>query len=344
MRVRRGVLVDKTRRVGPTREVVEVDPTRLHQAMDQRQDQKPVRARRDPVPVVGHGVVAGADGIDPDHLGPARLELADAHLDRVRIVILGHAEEQEELGAVPVGLAELPERAADGIDTGRRHVDRAEAAVRRVVRRAEALRPVAREALALVAAGEERQLRRVGLAQRLHPRDREVERLVPADFLELARSARADTAQRRAQAGRRGVLHDPGAALGAKDATIDRVVAVAVDIGDFAVLQVHVDATAAGAHVAGRLPDLVRNRRRCVDDRFARHCEGFNILQSIVKVPSAASCGLGDRPVTCVFRDRPSAREAGSRETGALENCEHPRERAHDLCLRATALPSGQDL
>ena len=72
------VAVHEAGRVGEAREVVEVDPPRLQQALDQRQDQQPVGARRDAVPVVGHGVVAGADRVDPDHLGAAGLELADA--------------------------------------------------------------------------------------------------------------------------------------------------------------------------------------------------------------------------------------------------------------------------
>src|SRR3546814_18428004 len=53
---------------------------------------------------------------------------------------------------VPVGLAELPERAADRIDAGGRHVDRAEAAAGREVRRAELMRPEAGARLALIAA------------------------------------------------------------------------------------------------------------------------------------------------------------------------------------------------
>jgi hypothetical protein len=52
----------------------------------------------------------------PMTLAPARLETAQADLDGVRVVVLGHAEEEEQLGALPVGRAELPEGAAQGVD------------------------------------------------------------------------------------------------------------------------------------------------------------------------------------------------------------------------------------
>src|SRR5690606_23607968 len=64
---------------------------------------------------------------------------------------------------------------------------------------------------------------------------------------------------------RRIVLHDPRGALGAEHALVHRVVAVSFDVADAAVLQAHVDAAAAGAHVAGGLLDLVRDLRRRVD-------------------------------------------------------------------------------
>jgi hypothetical protein len=63
-------------------------------------------------------------------------------------MILGHAEDHEQLGALPVRRAELPERAAHRVDAGRGHVDRAEAAMGGIIRRAEILRPPAGEGLA----------------------------------------------------------------------------------------------------------------------------------------------------------------------------------------------------
>ena len=61
------------------------------------------------------------------------------------------------------------------------------------------------------------------------------------------------------------MLHDAGAALGAKHAAIDRMVAVALDVADLAAGDMHVDPAAAGAHVAGRLADFVRHAWRGVD-------------------------------------------------------------------------------
>ena len=64
---------------------------------------------------------------------------------------------------------------------------------------------------------------------------------------------------------RRILLHDPRGALAADHAAVDRVLRVALDVADAAVLQVHFDAAAAGAHVAGRVLDLVGDARRGVD-------------------------------------------------------------------------------
>ena len=188
---------------------------------------------------------------------PRALSLPRPILIGLRVVVLGDAEEEEEPGALPVGGAELPEGAAEGVDAGGGHVDRAEAAVGGVVRGAVLLRPPAGEGLRLVAAGEEGELLRVLVADGGEPVGGDAEGLVPGDLLELARAARAGAAERRAQAGGGEVLHDPGGALGAEDAAVDRVVAVALDVLHPAGLHVHVDAAAAGAHVAGGLADLV---------------------------------------------------------------------------------------
>ena len=71
---------------------------------------------------------------------PPRLNLRQRDLHRVAVMVLGGADHHEQLGAVQVRPAELPEAAADGVDHPGRHVDRAEAAVRRVVGRAELAR------------------------------------------------------------------------------------------------------------------------------------------------------------------------------------------------------------
>ena len=257
-----GIADHQPGRVGVAHQVVDIDLLGRQQLVHQRTGEQPVGAGPDADPFVGNGVVAGAHGVDRHHLDAALLELAERDLDRVGGVVLGHAEQHEIAGVVPVGLAELPERAAEGVEPGRRHVHRAEAAVRGIVGRAELHRPPAGQRLALVAAGEERELPGVALAHLAQPLRGKAQRLVPGDLLELARAARADAQQRRPQPRRRVVLHDPGRALAAQHALVDGVVAVAVDVADPPVLQVHADAAAAGAHVAGRGLDLVGGGHR----------------------------------------------------------------------------------
>jgi len=57
------------------------------------------------------------------------------------------------------------------------------------------------------------------------------------------------------------MLHDSGGTLGAEDALIHWVVAVALDIADCAILEMDIDAATAGAHVAGRFLDFVGDGR-----------------------------------------------------------------------------------
>ncbi|KUP94251.1 hypothetical protein TRIHO_08640 [Tritonibacter horizontis] len=163
------VLVHQHGRVGVAGKIVEVDLARFHQHMHQRQDEQPIGAGRDADPVIRHRVIAGADRVDANHPCAACLDLANAHLDRVAVVILGDAEQQEQLGVVPIGLAEFPEGTTHGVDPGGGHIDRAEPAMRRVVAGAKVLRPEAGEGLRLIATGEERQLFRVVLAQGFQP-------------------------------------------------------------------------------------------------------------------------------------------------------------------------------
>src|SRR6185312_8527671 len=175
------------------------------------------------------------------------------------------AEEQEEARMLPIRLAELPERAADGVEPGGRHVDRAEAAMRGVVRRPELARPPSGERLRLIAAGEEGEATRVAVADGAEPRRGRRHRLVPFDLAELAAAARPDAHERLGQARRRVMLHDPRRALGAEHAAIDGMRAVSLDVADAAVAEMHFDAAAAGAHVAGGEGDTVAGRllRRC---------------------------------------------------------------------------------
>ena len=157
------------RRVGELRQIIEIDLTRLQKAVDQGQDQQPIGAGRDAKPIIGHRVIARADRVDANHLAAPALQLAKADFDRVGIMVLGHTEEDKQLGAVPVGLAEFPKRAANGVDAACGHVDRTEPTVSGIVRRAIGLRPPAGQRLALVTPGEKGQLFGGCVAQGLHP-------------------------------------------------------------------------------------------------------------------------------------------------------------------------------
>ena len=246
------------RRIGVLREVIQIDLARRQQAMDQAEDHQPVRARRDADPVIGHGIVAGADRVDPDHPRAARLQAPQTDLDRIAVVILGHAEEDEQLGTLPVRLPEFPERPADGVDAPRRHVDRAEPAMRGIVRRAERLRPPAGERLRLIAPGEKRQLLRRRLAQRPQPRHRQRQRLVPGNLLKRPRPPRPHPPERRPEPARRRHLHDPACALAAQHPLVDRMIPVALDVTHLPRLQMHIDPAPARAHVTRRPTDHVR--------------------------------------------------------------------------------------
>ena len=258
------------RRIGVARQIVEIDLLGLQQLVHQCRGEQPIGARLDADPFVGDGVVARAHRVDGDDLHAPLLELAEPDLDRVGGMVLGHAEQHEVARVIPVGIAELPERAAERIEPGGRHVHRAEAPVRRVVGRAELHGPPARQRLALVAAGEERELPGVGFAHVAQPLHGERGRLVPGNLLELARAARPNPQQRLPQPRGRVVLHDAGRALAAQHALVDRMIAVAVDVADLAVLQVHPNAATAGAHVTGGGLDFVGGRLRQRHFRFRR--------------------------------------------------------------------------
>ena len=223
-----------------------------------REHQRTVGTGLDRHPFVGDRRVAGAHRVDRDEAAAATLELRDRDLERVRVVVLGGADHDEQLGAIEVGATELPERTADRVDQAGGHVHRAEAAVRGVVGRAELLREHAGQRLHLVTPGEQRELLRVLGAQPRQALRHDLERLVPGDLVELRRTALAAGAaqQRPGQARRRVLLHDAGCALGADHALVQRVVRVALDMPDLAVAQRDTDAATARAHVAGRVLDL----------------------------------------------------------------------------------------
>ena len=251
--------------VGVAGQEIQVDAVGLQQFVHQRQHEQPVGAWSQPDPFVGHRGVAGLHRVDRHELRPALLQLCDAQFDRVGVVVLGDPEHQQVFRALPVWLAELPEAAADRIEAARRHVDRTEAAMRGEIGRPELLGPPAGERLALVAPGKQRQLARLRGADVAEPLGGQAQRLLPLDLAEIAGAAFAGAQQRLGQAGRGVVVHDAGRALAAQHAVVHRVVGVALDVADAAVLQVDPDAAAAGAHVAGGGLHAVGDRRRRVD-------------------------------------------------------------------------------
>src|SRR5262249_19078741 len=131
-----------------------------------------------------------------------------------------------------------------------------------VIRRAELARPPAGQCLALVAPGEERELLWILGADPRQPLRGDAQRFIPADLLEFARTAWPHAQQRAGQPGRRVLRHDAGRTLAAENAVIDRMVAIALDVANLAVKEVHLDPAATGAHVAGGAFHLVGNAAR----------------------------------------------------------------------------------
>ncbi len=142
-----GVADDKPGGVGVAAQIIDVDLAGAHQFANKRQDQQAVGAGCDAIPVIGNRGIAGLYRIHRDHPRATGLQLAKPDLDRVGIMILGNAEQDEELGQVPIGRSELPEGAAKRIDSASRHIDRTEPAMGGKMRGAELLCPPARQGL-----------------------------------------------------------------------------------------------------------------------------------------------------------------------------------------------------
>jgi hypothetical protein len=64
------------------------------------------------------------------------------------------------------------------------------------------------------------------------------------------------------------MLLDASGTLAADDAFVDGVIAVAINIGNLAILQMHFDTTAAGAHITRGGFNLVPVFGRCIDLRL----------------------------------------------------------------------------
>ncbi len=157
--------------------------------MDQGQQQRTVGAGFDGYPLVGNGRVAGAHGVDGHKTPPIALELGQCRLHRVGVVVLGRAYHHEQLGAFQIRAAELPERAADGVDHPGGHIDRAKATVRGVVGRAKLPGKQTCQCLHLVTSGKQGKLLGVGGADLLQAIHHHRESCFPFDFHELAFSA-----------------------------------------------------------------------------------------------------------------------------------------------------------
>src|SRR5262249_39743738 len=82
---------------------------------------------------------------------------------------------------------------------------------------------------------------------------------------ELARAPRPGAQQRGGEPCGRVVVHQPRRALAAEHTLVHGMVAVALDIADPPILQMNLDAAAAGAPIAGRAVDLVGGGTREVD-------------------------------------------------------------------------------
>ena len=208
-------------------------------------------------------------------------------------MILGRADHEEQLGAVEVGPAEFPERAADGVDHPGGHVHRAKAAVGRVIGRAELAREQAGERLHLVAPGEQRELFRIGRAQMREPLFERREGFVPTDFDELAGTALGArlALERFGQPCRGVLLHDPRRALGADDPLVKRMIRIAFDVTHLAVTQVHADAAPACAHVARGGLDLGLGVRQWRRDRVVQRMVGHarrSLCAPAVRTPGGA--------------------------------------------------------
>ena len=272
------ITVHQNRRIGVLCKVGQIDLARLHQLMNEGENEQTIGARRDPDPIIGNRVVARADRVDPNDPRTALFDFADPHFDRVAVVVFGDTEQHKQFGMVPIGLAKFPEGPAHSVDPSGGHVDRTEPAVSGVIRGAKALCKHGCERLRLVAACKEGQLFRMLVADGFQQAGRDLQGFVPRNSLKLTRPAGADTLHGVGQAGRGIDLHDACGSFGAEHPLVDRMIFVAFDIGNFAFLHMHIDPAAAGAHVAGRFAHLVRDVRACVKIRLRMGHWGLLLL------------------------------------------------------------------
>ena len=225
--------------------------------MHKRQNKQPIGARGNPHPVIGDRIIARANGINADHFGAAGFDFTNAHFNRIAVVIFCHTKQHEQLGVIPVGLAEFPKGSAHGVNACSGHIHAAKPAMRGIIGGAKILRPETGKGLRLITTCKECQLFGFFFTHRLEQADRHLQRFIPADFFKFSRATWPHPFERRAQTGRRIDLHDAGAALGAQNALVDRVIAVALDIGNLSFFHMDIYAAPTGAHVTGCFAYLV---------------------------------------------------------------------------------------
>ncbi len=100
-------------------------------------------------------------------------------------MVFGSSHHDEEFGVFKVGATKLPERATNGIDHTRRHIDRAKAAVRCVVGRTKLTGKKTCERLHLIAPGKKRKLLGVGPTKGFQPFTQKRKGLIPRNRIVL---------------------------------------------------------------------------------------------------------------------------------------------------------------
>jgi hypothetical protein len=109
----------------------------------------------------------------------------------------------------------------------------------------------------LVATCEKREFPWISRPATGKPTGRRGQGFFPFNLFKLATPSRANSFQRLAQSRRRFEVHDPGRPLGAQHTFVHRVITVSLDIANFTILHVDLDAAPAGAHVARCVFNLI---------------------------------------------------------------------------------------
>ena len=90
-------------------------------------------------------------------------------------------------------------------------------------------------------------------------------------------------------------MHDARRTLGTQHAAIHRMIGITLDIAQGAILQMHLDAAAAGAHIAGGVFHFVADGGRQVDFLGVA---GHDPQIPIRLTPDRLIAGVGDRKIS----------------------------------------------